>query len=521
MKKLILCLILAFWVVQQPVKTSAESITRNFEYIDTEKDILIHVIWEKEQPDLLFIAPDGTQYNPELEQEGAMTVIGADEMFYLIYKAPKGQWKITYDKKSNETIQIGVEDYNTNFFISSFTIGQMDGSMLPVVFQAEHSTYDVQYQYVISAVIEKLGEEKELARGRAYANQESSIMLNLEKLASYSDYMLQLYVVYNDNGTDIFDMIYSEPFSYTNPATPQAVTDYTVLMKPDEYLVDIRWDNYPRNAQSVMIALFQNNETEPVFYDEYHPDDKSVSLSYYPGVETLKIDFSVKTNDLYSEPLVKTIELTASASIEFEDILAMNKNMLEMRYHHFSKQKAILTVNENQTELYLDGSGGMGIGLQDDWNHVNVTYTDSNNISWIVSKEIFVDRIPPVLSLFEDYNGILTKDSEFMIVGSVGDCSSLVINGQEVQFDVDGSFSHTVALHDGENRFDCVASDAVGNETLYTAVITKVSGSDKAASDKQNTVKGIRGYLPLIIGSALGFLALLYALIFWRKRKPN
>ena len=81
-------------------------------------------------------------------------------------------------------------------------------------------------------------------------------MLNLEKLASYSDYMLQLYVVYNDNGTDIFDMIYSEPFSYTNPATPQAVTDYTVLMKPDEYLVDIRWDNYPRNAQSVMIALF-------------------------------------------------------------------------------------------------------------------------------------------------------------------------------------------------------------------------------------------------------------------------
>ena len=213
-------------------------------------------------------------------------------------------------------------------------------------------------------------------------------------------------------------MIHSEPFSYTNPATPQAVTDYTVLMKPDEYLVDIRWDNYPRNAQSVMIALFQNNETEPVFYDEYHPDDKSVSLSYYPGVETLKIDFSVKTNDLYSEPLVKTIELTASASIEFEDILAMNKNMLEMRYHHFSKQKAILTVNENQTELYLDGSGGMGIGLQDDWNHVNVTYTDSNNISWIVSKEIFVDRIPPVLSLFEDYNGILTKDSEFMIVGS-------------------------------------------------------------------------------------------------------
>ena len=171
MKKLILCLILAFWVVQQPVKTSAESITMNFEYIDTEKDILIHVIWEKEQPDLLFIAPDGTQYNPELEQEGAMTVIGADEMFYLIYKAPKGQWKITYDKKSNETIQIGVEDYNTNFFISSFTIGQMDGSMLPVVFQAEHSTYDVQYQYVISAVIEKLGEEKELARGRAYANQ--------------------------------------------------------------------------------------------------------------------------------------------------------------------------------------------------------------------------------------------------------------------------------------------------------------------------------------------------------------
>lgn len=530
MKKAVLFLIILAGFLIQPTASSAVTIPGDFEYIDAQKDIIIHVVWETEQPDLLFIAPDGTEYDPALEQEGTMTVIGESQLFYVIYNAPKGQWKIKYDKKSNETIQIGVDDYDQNFFISSFMIGEMNGDELSVSFMAEHTSKDVEYQYTISACLEKLGEEKELLKGRAYANRQNNVVVNLGQLASYPEYILKLHVIYHDNGTDIFDMTYSEPFSYMNPATPQTDSDFSLRLNSDEYLVDIGWGQLPGRTQSVLVALFENGAAEPFFFDEYAPDEESVSLSYNPGIQSLKVEFSVRTDDLYSVPAAKVIDFAASPDVILEDVTATNKRTLEMQYRNFGGQKALLTVNDNQTELYLEGGGDLGIPLADDWNTVSIEYTDGNNITWIVERKVFVDLTPPVLSLLEDYSGVFTEEPEYVILGTAGDCHTLTIGGQEVPFDAAGSFSHTVSLKDGENRFDIVASDALGNETLYTAIITKgagtehtaaVLGPDGSGSGETAGESILNGYLPLVIGGVLGLLALLDALIFWRRRKKH
>ena len=90
--------------------------TKDLFTLDQSYNMAVSILFDKEKPDVSFINPAGA-------------VIGGDSLTYeegdgwiqyYIPNAMSGAWKITYDKKSNTTFEIGYSSYMNPISISSF-----------------------------------------------------------------------------------------------------------------------------------------------------------------------------------------------------------------------------------------------------------------------------------------------------------------------------------------------------------------------------------------------------------------
>ena len=138
----------------------------DLEYINTQKDVVFWVSWDQEQPQIIFIAPDGTEYDPSVTSDTTTTIVGEKDLYYVVLDAQAGQWRVRYDKGNNTEIKISVHDYQAGIRIESFTLGEAEGNYLPVTFLAEGAE-GTHFQYRISAMVDHTGMEKELRTGSA------------------------------------------------------------------------------------------------------------------------------------------------------------------------------------------------------------------------------------------------------------------------------------------------------------------------------------------------------------------
>jgi hypothetical protein len=343
--------------------------------------------------------------------------------------------------------------------------------------------------------------------------------------------MLKLYVWYSENGTDIEDYVYSEPFDYTNPSVSQTEQDFAVVIKPEEYTADISWMELPWNAESSLFAMFVNNTAEPVAYDTYGTGQEELNLSYGTEAKELRFEFSYKEYNRYTQPLKKTVDLSNAPVIELTKEEVTNNSSITLNYSGFLGQMGQITVNGVAEEVVLDGAGDLSIQLKDEWNDIIVSYDAGNGITWKWERSIYVDRQAPVLNMLENYTGIHTKEAAITMVGTAMDCASVTIGNNEVIPAEDGSFSFNMPLNDGLNTIGVTARDVAGNEAIYTATITKDGPEAVPAfadtSDSENITTSdqgkqiLGGFLPLAISGGISAILVLYALIFWRKKKST
>jgi len=525
MKRIIVFLAALCLLTAMAVPTLAATIEDEVVNLEKNQSIVIWIRWDKEQPDVMFIAPDGTEFDPTAERQGTTTVANGNNMYYIIENAAAGQWKIRYDKKSNTTLDVSVHNYQEGLLIQSFTVGAVSGDELPVQFKVSGSSGQ-RYNYRISAMINHTGVEKELASGTAEVGQEQSKTLNLSKLSTYDAYLLKLYVWYQDNGADIMDFAFSETFSYTNSKQDADLPDYTVIMQPEDHLVIVDWSGMDRSVQSVLVAIFEDGAKEPATFDEYEPGKQtSVQLGYSPEAKEVAVELSVKRNGVNSAPERRTAKVADfGLSLPVED--SHNSLSLPMGYKNMDKQPVKAVVNGHTTDLVLDGKGSINITLGDDWNTLEVSYADPAGITWQISREIFVDRIAPVLNMSQTYDGMHVSSKNLTVSGEALECNKLTVNGKEVEIGAAGLFSQKVTLMRGANTVTVVATDAVGNETVYTAAVTwgkvaKNQPTDGSQGDAPGSflaaLTADGSYWILGISIVLCLMVVGYALIFWKK----
>ena len=83
--------------------------------------------------------------------------------------------------------------------------------------------------------------------------------------------------------------------------------------------------------------------------------------------------------------------------------------------------------------------------------------------------------------------------------GIVTDFDTLVFRNQEVEVDWDGSFNIQASLKDGPNELELIATDLAGNQTTYTAVVTKLVVEKKEVPWKTIIFTGIAVLILIIL----------------------
>lgn len=506
---------------------TASAATQEDDLIDLKKkkDIVIWVKWDVEQPKVLFISPSGQEYDPTATAAGTDTIFSEKNMYYVIREAEVGRWKIRYDKGKNSTLEVSVHDYMAGIHVESFTIGQVADNHIPVRFKVGGKEGQ-SYNFRISAVVSHNGAEKELYSSGSRTGREEEIKVSLKKLSSYDNYMLKLYVWYEDNGTEIFDFAYSDPFAWENTSADSSLPDITTTVLPLEHLVRVSWPTDFKGASSVLIAIFEDDATVPSRYDTYDLKDyQSAELSYTPGISKITVEVSMNINGIQTSPVRRTADLS-DLKLQIPESGLLNTLSFPVTYRDMAAQSVQLQVGQRSSTAVLNGSGTMTMALADDWNSVFISYTDADLITWELRRDIFVDRIPPSLIMTEDYHGMAQQSSRLVISGKATDCVSLRINGNDVQMDASGNFTWDISLASGSNTITVIAADAAGNEALYSAEVFCGDAAQQAAHESVSRdqpgalvdlIAAPGSYWILLASSILCLMILGYALIFWRK----
>ena len=530
MKRIIFILLTFVLFVSGGILVNAETLEADLEYIDSAKDIVFCVSWEVETPEVVFISPDGTVLDPNKAVSGTTTVKNEKQLFYIVENAAAGQWRIRYDKKQNPEIDVWVQEYKKGLLIESFTVGPVNGNIINTIFSVSGEE-NTSYNYKISAIIDHSGREKELLSGTGHVGKEYNVDVNLSRLASYSNYMLKLYVWFNDNGTDYSDFTYSKPFSYHNSSLDNIKGDFQIAVNPELLSLKLSWDNLYWNTENVLVAVFEDDEKEPSFFNEYDANSiSSAEFGYGIDAKKVTIEYSVENNGVYSNPIRKEIDLS-KFGLAMPQEEARNSIMLPLEYKGYNNQMVNVVVNGYKSELLLNADGSVSITLGDEWNDINVNYVDDNGIVWEILRQVYVDRIAPVLSMTQNYDGMRTEKEKITISGKVDSCEKLLINGTEIKVGKDGGFTSDVSVAEGENKITVVASDALGNESQYSAVVFRGSKalleheSNASSSDNEGKQVGSlyhkitspSSYWIMLGVGILCIFVIVYVIIFWRK----
>ena len=196
------------------------------------------------------------------------------------------------------------------------------------------------------------------------------------------------------------------------------------------------------------------------------------------------------------------------ADVAFDTDSDMTKN---------SFRNATVTLDTNSTfdaylgeQKILEGekeSGMYRVNLEDGDNTVSFVVTDGTGNAAEFSKDIYVDTVPPQLSVSEDINGKVVTESNIYLNGYTEAGAVLTLNGEPVEL-IQNYFNRKITLASGENTITLIAEDAVGNQSVYSATVTYESGK---------MVKRIFEYIAL--GGLFLVLLFLYIVVFVKGRK--
>lgn len=152
-----------------------------------------------------------------------------------------------------------------------------------------------------------------------------------------------------------------------------------------------------------------------------------------------------------------------------------------------------------QTDVLQPGSHDIEVPTVIGENNVKIYIVDEEGNMRSTSVRFIKDIEPPIIKIEDDINGLATYDEMVEFNGIVTDFDTLVFRNQEVEVDWDGSFNIQASLKDGPNELELIATDLAGNQTTYTAVVTKLVVEKKEVPWKTIIFTGIAVLILIIL----------------------
>lgn len=152
-----------------------------------------------------------------------------------------------------------------------------------------------------------------------------------------------------------------------------------------------------------------------------------------------------------------------------------------------------------QTDVLQPGSHDIEVPTVIGENNVKIYIVDEEGNMRSTSVSFIKDIEPPIIKIEDDINGLATYDEMVEFNGIVTDFDTLIFRNQEVEVDWDGSFNIQASLKDGPNELELIATDLAGNQTTYTAVVTKLVVEKKEVPWKTIIFTGIAVLILIIL----------------------
>ena len=134
-----------------------------------------------------------------------------------------------------------------------------------------------------------------------------------------------------------------------------------------------------------------------------------------------------------------------------------------------------LTVNGSPVSIGSDSTFSLQLNLQEGINAITIIVTDAAGNITTVNRTIWRDTQTPQLTLLSLEDGMVTKQSNLFIQGSVSDLTTVIVtvNGLPATIHPDGTFTYQLTLVEGQNTVTIAAADGVGNylEIIRTVIL--------------------------------------------------
>ena len=138
-------------------------------------------------------------------------------------------------------------------------------------------------------------------------------------------------------------------------------------------------------------------------------------------------------------------------------------------------------VNGKEITKKSDGTFNADVKLADGYQKITVEAVKNGETTGYWTKEVYrYNDEGIVITLNGDENGVITRESEYTVRGSVSNTegAKLTVNGRKVSV-ADGKFEYTVQLKEGENKLVIKAEDGIGRTSEKVLVIIKDTTAPK------------------------------------------
>ncbi len=262
-------------------------------------------------------------------------------------------------------------------------------------------------------------------------------------------------------------------FSIGNVQIARDIVGLQLYFKDDSIVVE--WTD--TSCGNVKVSVIDS-------YTDQILDTKTVTDRYYefliPELVTeITVDIVPATssnitgaNSRFNIPVVNEPD----AVVTYGDKEYVNTDTIPVTVNLSDSYSLLFLVNGEEvkeTGILASGEYVYDVPVTEGTNEVLTYVVDADHNMRSTSYTVIRDSIKPALTLDMEYDGITTYDDTITITGTIRDYDTFMINETEPVVAGDGSFKSEYILRDGENVLNVRAADIAGNETLYTAVVTK------------------------------------------------
>lgn len=470
LQKTFLVLILCIWCILSVGNTAYAEVKESTLFMVTQpQDIVVTITYEVDDISFTLISPSGQMITKETDEENITVFPGTTATLIFLGQAEMGEWKIQYDKGSNESIHISADIQDTSFFISEYQPGKLIEEKIPVSFTVS-ADQDIYYYYklVLTTDTESLN-GKELVNGGARTGENVTKEIELKDVNTYEEYYLMLYVYYDLNGAEIFDYSYSEPFAYTNKQMPEAMENIDILVLQDSKIIEADWRNYRiSGADSYYVSAYVGEEC--ILSQEYPVDNGYVARIPFEEGDKVRLEINYKNrNGVISQNLIKEID-TSAVILTLPESGKVSSDIWSFAYKGAKNTEVTFSVNGAKSVVVLDGEGSKYITLPELRNDIVVTYQDAEGYVYKYQRTANISNVLPTIELLRQIDGVTTEQAMIMVSGTTN-AEMLTLNGQEIEVK-EGNFSYQFGLSDGSN--DIVLEATIGdNVTRLNATVIK------------------------------------------------